>query len=539
MIRILIFFLVIVLIAGAVTVLATFDSRITGEAFGYNFDGPSGLILGGLLVAFLAVIYLTHKIKEIMGLPARLHARDAAKKRERGVAALTRGLEAVAVGDAADASHHARVAERHLEDKALTRLLSAQAAHLAGDEEAARRSFAAMLEAPETEFMGLKGLYAQAMARGDHDLAREHAERAFALRANAGWAFESVVDLGLERGAWGDVRDAIDKGRRNKLIAPDKADRATAALHTAEAYGSHLAGDHDEAKKRIDAALKLAPALAPAASLAARMARDEDKTGRAARILETAFATDPHPALIRLYDNLYKDEQPEKRAEKLRKLAQKNSDSTEAALLEARAANLVGDWSSAMTRLEPVLTRSTNAYGLALMADAASGLHGPEAGKAWLQRAAAAPRDPRPGADGTFHFNRAGWARLVREYMEHGRLSPPPLEDAEAISSEELRLLTAPPAIEDALPPDDETGDSAPVIEGDMDDHDAQAEVGKDKERAPETEEDASGEKAEPDNADEEARDQDEKSDGQSDNKREGESADESERNAAPARSVS
>lgn len=446
MTRIVIFLLWIILIAGAVTILTTFDDRITGEAFGQKFDGPSGLILGAVAFAFLIAIYLTHKIKDILALPAKIRAKDAETKRERGVAALTRGLEAVAVGDAADASHHAKVAQKNLQDLALTRLLSAQAAQLSGDETAARESFSAMLEAPETEFMGLKGLYAQSMAKGDHDEARQFAERAFALRANAGWAFQSVLDLSLERGAWGDARDAIARGKRNRLIGDDKAKRASAALLAAAADAAHASGDDENALSDAEAALKLAPALAPAAVLAAELYSAKGKTGKAASILETAFAGDPHPALIRAYDKLYTDETAEKRAQKLQKLAEKNSDALEAALVEARAANLLGDHAAAMTRLEPLITAGPNAHAYALMATAAAGLHGEEAARDWLERAAAAPRDPRPGADGKFHFTRAGWARLVREFMEHGRLAPPPLEDAgEAISADELRLLTAPP----------------------------------------------------------------------------------------------
>ncbi|MHA7873727.1 MAG: heme biosynthesis HemY N-terminal domain-containing protein, partial [Hyphococcus sp.] len=258
MIRLLIFLLTVVLFAGAITYFATLESRITGEAFGYRFDGPSGIILGGLSFLFLAAIYATHKIKDIMALPAKLRAKDAEAKRTRGIAALTRGLEAVAVGDAADASHHAKVARRHLDEMALTRLLTAQAAQLSGDRAAAEQSFSAMLEAPETEFLGLRGLYLQARARDDQAAARDYAERAFSLRPNARWAFDSVLELGLARGAWGETRQAIDKARRNNLIAADKADRGAAALLTADAYAASLSGDDQIALREAESALKLA-----------------------------------------------------------------------------------------------------------------------------------------------------------------------------------------------------------------------------------------------------------------------------------------
>ncbi len=465
MIRILIFLLTIVLFAGSITYFASLDSRIVGEAFGYRFDGPSGLIVGALFAAFLLVIYITHKFKDIMALPGKIKARDKEVRRGRGIAALTRGLEAVAVGDAADAAHHAKVAQRHLDDLALTRLLGAQAAHLSGDEAAARVAYTAMLEAPETEFLGLKGLYLQAMAKGDLAAAREHAERAFGLRSNARWAFDSVIELGLERGAWGDTRDAIARGRRNNLIAADKADRATAALLTADAYAAFLGDDKKTALTDVEAALKLAPSFAPAAALAARLYGDAGKVGKAAKIIELAFTAQAHPAYVQIYDRLYTDEGAEKRAEHLRKLAAKNPSSREAKLLEARADNLLGEWTSAIKALEPLLTGAPTALEYSLMASAVAGLGGEEEARIWLERAAAAPRDPRPGAEGEFHFTREGWARLVRDYMDFARLAPPPLEDiAAGVSAEEIRLLTAPKAPAPAAAPD------ATSVQGDDED---------------------------------------------------------------------
>ncbi|CAK9039325.1 HemY_N domain-containing protein [Durusdinium trenchii] len=444
--KLLIFLLWIVLLAGTITYFASLDSRITGEAFGRKFDTHSGVITGGLLFLFVFAIYATHKIKDIMGLPARIRARDAAAQRARGVAALTRGLEAVAVGDASAAAHHAKVARRHLDDMALTRLLTAQAAQLSGDEISAKQSFSAMLEAPETEFLGLKGLYLQAMAKEDRASAQEFAERAFRLRPNARWAFDSVVDLGLERGAWGETREAIDKARRNNLIDVQKADRGAAALLTADAYAALLSGDAEAALREAESALKLAKGFSPAVMLAAKLYEDNGKAGKAAKVIETAFAIDAHPALIRFFDKLYADESAEKRAGLLRKLAEKNTDTREAALLRARAHNLISEWPEAIAALEPLMTGAPTAAEYSLMATAAAGIHGGDTGKGWLERAARAPRDPRPGADGEFNLTRSGWARLVREYMEFGRLAPPPLEEMGAsVSAEEIRLLTVVP----------------------------------------------------------------------------------------------
>ncbi|MEO1136249.1 MAG: heme biosynthesis HemY N-terminal domain-containing protein [Pseudomonadota bacterium] len=459
MIRILIFLIGIIFFTYVITLLSNLDSRITGEAFGLHFDGPSGLIIGGLAAVFLGAIYATHKLKDILAIPTKIRAKDAETKRSRGIAALTRGLEAVAAGDGDDAAHHARLARRYLDEASLTRLLTAQAAQLSGDLAAAKQGYAAMLAAPETEFLGLKGLYAQALAADDADAAKGYAERAFRLRPNAEWAFASVFDLGLERGAWRETREAVVQAQKNKVLDAAKANRARAALLTADAYTTASA-DKAAAQTELDAALKLAPGFTPAAVLAAQIAMEAGKTGRAASILETAFAESSHPALIKLYDRLYKDQPLEKRASKLRKLAGKNSDAHEAALLRARAATLAGEWQAAIDELESLLARAPSAATYALMAQAATGLYGEGAAKIWLEHAANAPRDPRPGAEGEFHLTRQGWARLIRDYMELARLSPPPIEETVVgLSPEELRLLIAPPA---------EVGDEAQSTQEDL-----------------------------------------------------------------------
>ncbi|MEL7487880.1 MAG: heme biosynthesis HemY N-terminal domain-containing protein [Pseudomonadota bacterium] len=456
MIRVLIFILSVVFVAGAVTYFAGMNEWIEAEAFGLKYSIHAGLAIGFVIFAFLFTIFFTSWFKDLAAIPGKLRARDREAKRARGVAALTRGLEAVFVGDASDAQHHARVAQRNLEDLALTRLLTARAAQLAGDEKTAGESFSAMLEAPETEFLGLHGLYLKAVREGDQAAARGFAERAFRLRPNAGWAFQSVFDLGLERGAWGETRDALALGVRNKVIDAVKAKRAEAALLTADAYAAEAADDRPLALKDAEAALKIAPAFAPAAIIAARLHQEGGKKQRAARILETAFAAAPHAALIDGYAALYADESAEKRASNLNKIAERNPTSREGKIARARAAVLTGDFAGAIATVEPLLMEKATAREYALMAEAVRGEHGDAAATVWLEKAAAAPRDYGPGEDGAFHFTREGWARLVREYRDHERLAPPPLEDApRGLSLDELKLLAPPPKPEPT--PDPET----------------------------------------------------------------------------------
>ena len=223
MIRILIFILSVILLAALITWLASMDGMISGEAFGVRFDIHAGAAIGAVLVSVIALVRVTMLVRDATYLPKRLEAQLAESKRARGLTALTRGLEAVAAGDGPGAARHARTAQKHLGGAPITRLLAAKAAQLSGDAEAAGAGFTAMLEAPETEFLGLSGLYSKAVRAGDVAAAQSLAERAFAIRPNAAWAFDAVFEQGLARGAWGEMRDALARAARAGVVPPDQA----------------------------------------------------------------------------------------------------------------------------------------------------------------------------------------------------------------------------------------------------------------------------------------------------------------------------
>ncbi|WP_306251930.1 heme biosynthesis protein HemY [Parvularcula sp. IMCC14364] len=446
MIRLLIYLLVITGLAALITMLLSIDGALEADVRGYNVYVEVGVLLILVLMSFLAFGGLVWLISYLMRLPGKLAARRLEGKRQRGMLALTRGLEAVAAGDPEDAQRHARNAQKQLDEPALTRLLTAQAAQLAGDDETAEESFAAMLDAPETEFLGLRGLYLQALSSGDNKSAKGYADRAFKLRPNARWAFESVYQLSIDRGGWGEAQNALKLAARNGLAEGEHVRRKEAALLTARAYTSHNSGNSEEALKDLKVALKQAPGFAPAAVLAANLEGEKGNTSRAARIIEEAWSIAPHPALVKAYETLYNDEDLKKRTDRLIRLAEKAPDRDESRLLTAQQYILREEWETAKDMLEPLLQRTPNARTFNAMAEAMRGLYGEVQARPWFAKAASAPLEPVPGVDGEFHFTTEGWRRLVVEYGEHNRLAPPPLEEVSgALGADEIKLLTAPP----------------------------------------------------------------------------------------------
>lgn len=444
MIRLLIFALWIVFFAAVLTILFGIRTALAIEAFGWRMDAPAGLAILAALVFAGLIALATSFVKDLAGAPKTARIRRKISQRERGLAALTRGLEAIAIGDGAAARREAERAAKALGSVPVTKLIAAQAAQLSGDEAAVGEALTTMLDAPETEILALRGLYAKSMREGDLGRARDYAERAFDRRNSARWAFEAVFGLALERNDYAAARDALVRAAKSGAIDSAPADRGLAATHAAAGYAAHHAGDDAKAITDADAALKCAPGFAPAAVLASRLHAARGEMKKAAKILSTAFSLAPDRAIAETFESLFCDDG----APALDLLAEKHPDSREAKLLRAKAALARGEAGAAAEILAGVLRATAEPRALLLMAKAQSALGGEAAARRWLTRAASAPREDDLSAESLFRISADGWRRLIRDYMDHGRLSPPPLEaPPPGVGDEELALPPPAPLI--------------------------------------------------------------------------------------------
>ena len=118
----------------------------------------------------------------------------------KGYDALSRGLLAIGVGDRTLAQRYAGIAGRNLPREPLTALLRAQAAQLKGDRDAARRAFEAMLDSPETQLLGLRGLFLEASRSNDNEAARALAEQAVKRDPKLAWGVNALFDMQARAG---------------------------------------------------------------------------------------------------------------------------------------------------------------------------------------------------------------------------------------------------------------------------------------------------------------------------------------------------
>lgn len=353
-----------------------------------------GIALALVALSLALVVLVMRLASLVLRAPGGAFRWGRRQRQRRGERALARGLVAVAAGDARGGLQYAQTARKLLADAPLTRLLAAQAAQLEGDEAAVTAHYTAMLDNPETAFLGQRGLFTQAMRRGDNGAALDFAQRAAQERPKTPWVVNALFELQSARGDWAGAARALEAQTKAKVIAPSVAARRRAVLLTGEALDLEGRGEGVEALAKAMAALQLAPGLVPAAVLASRHLIAEGRAWKAAGILEQAWAQNPHPDLAAAYADLKPEESREARARRLLGLVELNPSHPESRLLAAAQAVATGDFGTAREALEPLLSPMPTARTCALMADVEQGETGDAARvREWLARSVRAPRD--------------------------------------------------------------------------------------------------------------------------------------------------
>lgn len=399
--RILRTLLALLLLAAAVTAgvfLADHPGQVEIVWQGWVIGTSVGVLIAAAALLALVVAALALLLAGLRRAPRNLRRRRKSSRRRAGEAALTDGLVALAAADAAAARRHAERAQALLGATPIALLLAAEAATRQGDNEAARRAYAALIERRDTEFLGLRGLIGQALRAGDDRGALPLAERARSLRPDAPWLSDSLLLLQARAGNWQGARETLAGAARRRAL-PAEVERHHRGVVLYElSRAAERDGDARRASGLAAQAQTLAPDLAPLACHAARLLLGRGRKRAAARAIERAWRTAPHPELARLYLEARGAAEPLARAASLQRLAARNPDATESHLAIAEAALAALLWGEARRHLTLAAEQSPAAPSRRLCLLMAR-LEESEAGNAqaareWLDRAIGAPPEP-------------------------------------------------------------------------------------------------------------------------------------------------
>jgi HemY protein len=323
-----------------------------------------------------------------------------ARRRDRGYAALSRGMIAIGSGDVRLAHRYADDARRLLPAEPLVMLLEAQTAQIEGRADAARSAFQKMLEEPETRLLGLRGLFIEANRAGDPEAARQFAAQAQRLSPGLPWAGTAVIENQSAEHDWAGALATLDQNAAARLVEKDEARRLRAVLLTARALEVE---DPDPSSARTYAleANRLAPEFVPAAVVAARILTRLQDTRRAAKVIESVWKLNPHPELADAYLHVRPGDSTHDRLKRARALQAIRPNEIEGVLAVARAALDAGEYALARESLAKALRQAPTRRVCLLMADLEEAETGdPGRVREWLGRAVRAPADAAWTADG-------------------------------------------------------------------------------------------------------------------------------------------
>ena len=231
MLRLVFFLAVSCALAWAAVWVVNHPGTVTVQWLDQELILSVGTVIALLLAFAAAAVLLFELLRVVIGLPSNWRISRGRRAQVRGYEELTRGLMAVAAGDLNAARNYHRQAERHLPDNGSLLLLQAQTAQLEGKEEIAHLKFRQMLERRDVEFVGLRGLLAQAMKTGDFTEALALARRAYRRSPTTPWVLTTLFELLARDKKWDEALPLVDELQAQGLLDGAQAKHKKAVLY--------------------------------------------------------------------------------------------------------------------------------------------------------------------------------------------------------------------------------------------------------------------------------------------------------------------
>jgi HemY protein len=278
--RVIVFLIVAAIVLAASWFIAGLPGAVSINVAGYSIEtgAPVGILL--FIVAVLIILLIARVISRLVAVPGGVKRSRERRRRVVGERSINRALVALAAGEKSAARNQTRRARRLLGETPQTLLLSAEAERLAGDEAAASGYYKMLADRDDAAFLGLRGLFRQAIAREDWPEAALLAKRAEAVRPGTTWLREERAMLAARTGQW--MHAAL-------LAGPD----APVAAYTTAAAEDAAAHDPGDAMRLAKEAWRDHPGFAPAALIYARLLRQAEMEHRAQAVIRAAWKEQP------------------------------------------------------------------------------------------------------------------------------------------------------------------------------------------------------------------------------------------------------
>ncbi|WP_370399675.1 heme biosynthesis protein HemY [Sulfitobacter sp. JB4-11] len=401
-----------------------------------------------ILLKLVSLLFAT--LKFINGDETALSRYFDRNRERKGFEALSEGLMALASGEGRIAMAKAAKADKYLNKPALTNLLTAQAAELAGDRRKAEETYRKLVEDDQTRFVGVRGIMKQKLADGDTETALKLAEKAFALKPKHAETGDVLLQLQAEKEDWSGARQTLSAKLKAGHLPRDVHKRRDAVLALSEARDVFDEGNDIKAREAAIEANRLSPDLIPAAVMAARGYVEQKKPRYAARLLTKAWSVHPHPDLAAAFAAIEPDEKPAARIKRFSGLVKSKPDHPETKMLMSELHIANEDFPQARRALGDLVEADPTARSVTLMAAIERGEGASDTiVKGWLARALTVSRGPQWVCGNCQHIH-ADWRPICSNCKSFDTLewkTPPTAEVAMPGGVQMLPLIVG--AVED------------------------------------------------------------------------------------------
>lgn len=416
--------------------ILAFVAVVTAATYGgimlLEMEGSATIDIGGqaanfsvieMVIGIIILVTFVWFIFKLMGLALAMLkflngdetaiSRYFLRNRERkGYEALSEGMMALASGEGRLAMAKAQRAEKFLERPALTNLLTAQAAELAGDRKTAELTYRKLLEDDKTRFVGVRGIMKQKLQDGDIDMALLLAQKAFSIKPKHVEMQDTLLRLQAEKSDWKGARETLTAKLKTGQLPRNIHRRRDAVLALSEAKGMFADGAKFEGQNAAIEANLMSPDLVPAAVIAAQAHVDKGSSRAATRVIKKAWNVAPHPDLAAAFSAIEPDENATARIARFHLLTKLHPDHPETFMLLAELNIAAEDFPEARRAITKLDVTHSTSRSLTIMAAIERGEGSADVVvSGWLAKALSASRGPQWICDSCQHIHPV-WAPI-------------------------------------------------------------------------------------------------------------------------------
>ena len=329
------------------------------EWIGWKMEVPTSILIGGLIILILIILWIYNLWKIILNLPSKIFRIIRENRQKNGYNALAYGLVASSAGDVESAQKYAAQAKRLLDNKELTEMLSAHAAHLSGDKNAALEYFNSLSERKNTKFHGQLGLMRLAIESNNHDEALDRARIASNIQPRNPKLNSMLVIMEAKHENYEKSIEALQKARRIGSIEETRAQQLAASLYTKIGLKKLEENELNEAEKSLSLALREKTDFIPAVIALSKILIGKENQRKALSLLTKTWKVQPHPEIAKTLKLIWKNERSSSNIANLINLTDDNAKAQARYIIadEAISAGLAGE---AKDQLNKVLSEEYN-----------------------------------------------------------------------------------------------------------------------------------------------------------------------------------